>query len=125
MTARALAVHLQATRPDITVCSYDPGFTPGTGLARDYPGPVGLIFRYLLPFFVKKSDRVSTPKNSGRLLAELTQKPDYVGARGSYFAVRGTSLIDTPPSTLARDDTVCEKLWLDSERLISTKGIKL
>jgi NAD(P)-dependent dehydrogenase (short-subunit alcohol dehydrogenase family) len=125
MTGRSLAKALQTTRPDVAVCSYDPGFTPGTGLARNYPGPTGLIFRYVMPLFVRKGERVSTPKNSGRLLAQLVSSPDYAGARGQYFAVRGSSLHDTQPSTLALDDKACEALWTDSQSLLVSKGISL
>jgi NAD(P)-dependent dehydrogenase (short-subunit alcohol dehydrogenase family) len=125
MTGRSLAKALQASRPDIAICSFDPGFTPGTGLARSYPGPVGLIFRYLMPIFVRKGERVSTPKNSGRLLAQLVQRPDYASARGQYFAVRGTSLHDTKPSTLALDDAACDALWTNSQSLLASKGVVL
>ena len=121
MTARELPKRLAASRSDIATIAYDPGYTPGTGLARSYPGPVGFIFRYLLPYFTRSSERVSTVANSGALLAGLAVSDVYRGARGSYFAVRGTSVRDVPPSTLARDDAACAKLWNDSAELLGLK----
>lgn len=116
MTARELARRLAATRPDVMVAAFDPGFTPGTGLARDYPFPLSLVFRFILPLVVR-GKRVSTPANSGRLLAELATDPQWAGARGDYIAVRGKGLETVPPSVLARDDAACARLWTDSEAL--------
>ena len=116
MTARALARRLATTRPDVMVASFDPGFTPGTGLARDYPFPLSLVFRFIFPLLFH-GERVSTPANSGRLLAELATDPRWAGARGDYVSVRGKGLKIVPASALARDDDACERLWVDSEAL--------
>ena len=118
MTARELALRTEAARPDLTIIAYDPGFTPGTGLARDYPGPSGLIFRFLLPLLVKRTDRVSTPQNSGRLLAELATDPGYAGLRGRYMAVRRQEVVDVPPSAVAHDAELAETLWDNSAGLV-------
>jgi NAD(P)-dependent dehydrogenase (short-subunit alcohol dehydrogenase family) len=117
LTVRSLASHLAAQRPDIMVAAFDPGFTPGTGLARDYPGPLDFIFRHIMPIFMR-GDRVSTPEISGRLLAELASEPQYQSARGAYYAVRGPRLVETSPSTMARDATVAERLWRDSAAMV-------
>lgn len=118
MTARELARRTEDDRPDLAMLAYDPGFTPGTGLARDYPGPSGLIFRFLLPLLVKRSDRVSTPENSGRLLAELVTDRRFAGQRGRYMAVRRDQVIDAPPSAVAHDAGLAAKLWDDSAGLV-------
>ena len=117
LTVRSLATHLAADRPDIMLAAFDPGFTPGTGLARDYPGPLNLIFRHVMPL-VMRGERTSTPENSGRLLAELATKLEYQTTRGGYFAVRGKQLVETPPSKLAQDVAVAERLWTDSAALV-------
>ncbi len=113
MTARELGRRL----PDLTTLALDPGFTPGTGLARDYPGPGGLIFRFILPWLVRRTARVSTPENSGRLLAALATDPRYAGLCGRYMAVRGEDLIETRPSAVAHDQALASRLWEDSVRL--------
>ncbi len=118
MTARELARRLGSIRPDLAVMAYDPGFTPGTGLARNYPGLVGAIFKYIMPLMTPRSDSVSTPANSGRLLAELVTAPNYQSARGQYYVMHGTSLRPRDPSILALDNAACAKLWDDSAGLV-------
>ena len=118
MTARELAKRTAPLRPDLSIIAFDPGFTPGTGLARDYPGIASFLFRHVLPLVVRGS-RVSTPANSGRLLAELATDVAYGAFRGGYFAVRGKTLLEVPPSVLARDDAACARLWDDSEALLA------
>jgi NAD(P)-dependent dehydrogenase (short-subunit alcohol dehydrogenase family) len=118
MTARELAHRTDGAHPDLTIIAFDPGFTPGTGLARDYPGPSGLIFRFLLPLLVKRTDRVSTPQNSGRLLAELVTDPAHAGLRGRYMAVRRQAVLDAPPSAVAHDAELAERLWDNSAGLV-------
>ncbi len=118
MTVRELARRTEETHPDLSVIAMDPGFTPGTGLARDYPGPSGLIFRFLLPHLVRRTDRVSTPENSGRLLAALATEPRFAGLRGRYLAVRKDALLDVPPSAVAHDEDRAAKLWDCSARLV-------
>lgn len=118
MTARELAVRTGKSRPDLTILAFDPGFAPGTGLARDYPPPLSLIFRFLLPLLVRRTDRVSTPQNSGRLLAALTTQPRFAGLRGRYLAVRRDDVLDVPPSALARDADQAARLWDNSAGLV-------
>lgn len=118
MTARELAKRTTATRPDLSIMAFDPGFTPGTGLARDYPGAASFLFRHILPLVVR-GERVSTPANSGGLLAGMATGADYAASRGGYFAVRGKALLGVPPSALARDEAACARLWADSEALLA------
>lgn len=113
MSARHLSVVLAPSRPDIAIAAFDPGFTPGTGLSRDYPPMLDFVFRKVLPLVVR-GGRASTPKNSGRLLAQLVLGAQYQTSRGGYFAVRGSELIEKPPSELARNDQAAAKLWQDS-----------
>lgn len=116
MTIRELA-RRTADLTGLTTAALDPGFTPGTGLARDYPGPGGLIFRFVLPLVVRRTARVSTPENSGRLLAGLATDGAHAGLRGRYMAVRGEALVETRPSAVAHDEALAAKLWDDSAKL--------
>ncbi len=118
MTARTLAERLAPSRADVMVAAFDPGFTPGTGLARAYPAPLRLIWHTILPLGALVQPRMSTPARSGRLLAQLAISPAYEGARGAYFAVRGPNLIEKAPSELAQDPQACAKLWRDSAALV-------
>ena len=118
MTARELANRLAPTRPDLAVIAYDPGFTPGTGLARNYPGLTGVIFKYVMPLTTRRSPSVSTPENSGRLLSELATGQEHQAARGQYYVMRGEDLNARDPSVLARDPAACARLWDDSAALV-------
>ncbi len=118
MTARELAARLKATRPDLTIAAFDPGFTPGTGLARAYPGVISFAFKAVLPALRVFGGRVSTPKVSGRLLAALAVSPAYAHARGAYFAVRANQLQEKPPAILAQDAKACAALWDESAAMV-------
>ena len=118
MTARELARRTATARPDLAIASFCPGFTPGTGLARNYPWPVGPLFKFLGPLILRRGPGVSTPPLSGGLLATLVTSPDYAASRGDYYAVRGGKLIEKTPSELARNDSAAAALWNDSAALL-------
>jgi NAD(P)-dependent dehydrogenase (short-subunit alcohol dehydrogenase family) len=118
MTAREVAKKNAAIRPALSICAFDPGLTPGTGLARNYFRPAAFVFEHVLPLVARRHPRMSTPAISGRLLAELVNSPDYRALHGDYFAVRGGKLNRTLPSELAQDDVACLSLWADSARLL-------
>ena len=118
MTARELAVRLKGNRPDLAIAAFDPGFTPGTGLARGYPGIIPFAFKAILPVLSLMGGRVSTPGVSGKLLAGLAVSPAYAQARGAYFAVRSGRLIETAPSKLAQHGEACAALWDESAKMV-------
>ncbi|MBU6373495.1 MAG: SDR family NAD(P)-dependent oxidoreductase [Alphaproteobacteria bacterium] len=120
MTARELAKRMAAARPDIAVAAFDPGFTPGTGLARDYPAAAQFAFKTVLPLIPVRGARQSTPARSGGFLADLGLGRDarMPAARGTYFSVRGRALEVREPSELARDAKACAALWDDSAALL-------
>lgn len=121
MTGRELAKRLAATRPDLAIATFDPGFNPGTGLARDY-GPIGeAVFKTVLKLVVH-GENVTSPPVSGRALAALTADAQYASARGDYFSMRHHKMKPWTPSTLARDDAACAKLWDDSRSLLADAG---
>ncbi|WP_072379380.1 SDR family NAD(P)-dependent oxidoreductase [Novosphingobium sp. NDB2Meth1] len=113
MTAREAAKRLSG----IDVLGFDPGYVPHTGLGRDNGQVIAALVSYILPLLMKR-DRSSTIPRSGQFLADLALSPRYAGARGDYWSVRGPALIRIEPSTLARDDAACTRLWDDSARLV-------
>ncbi len=110
------ALELARREPGLTVMSFDPGYVPGTGLSREYPKILQKIVGFVIPLMMK-NDRSSTIENSGRLFADVIASPDYDGARGDYWSVRGGKLALIPPSELARDEPAAAKLWSDCEKL--------
>lgn len=113
MTAREAAKRL----PGIDVLAFDPGYVPHTGLGRDNGRIIAALVSLILPRLMK-SDRTSTIPRSGQFLADLALGSRYAGARGDYWSVRGPALLRIEPSTLARDDAACTRLWDDSARLV-------
>lgn len=113
MTAREAARRIEG----ISAMSFDPGYVPHTGLGRDNPRIVAWLVSTILPL-VMKGDRSSTVPRSGQFLADLVDQPRYAACHGTYWSVRGTELLDLPPSVLARDDAAAAKLWDDSARLV-------
>ncbi|WP_299287166.1 SDR family NAD(P)-dependent oxidoreductase [uncultured Mucilaginibacter sp.] len=70
---------------NIRVNAFDPGFVPGTGLARNYPPFLRFISNKILPvlrFFVHN---VNTAPVSGKRLANLAYADQYKNYKGKYF----------------------------------------
>lgn len=113
MTAREAALRY----PALSVMSFDPGYVPHTGLARDNPRWMATLASYIIPLFMR-NDRTSTIPRSGQFLADLATGPKYASERGDYWSVRGPDLIKIEPSELARDAGASAKLWDDSAALV-------
>lgn len=114
MTAR----HFARQHRELSVMSYDPGYVPGTGLARDYPKLMVPVIEFAVTRMLAR-DRVSTTERSGGFLADLAVKPDYAECRGDYWSVRSPVMIKATPSLIARDDAACAALWEDSAELLA------
>lgn len=117
MTARFLASTAEARQGRWTVLAYDPGFTPGTGLARAQPWVVRRLVWPLLPLFVPLAKGMNTLIDAGRGLADVatTAEPP---TNFAYAALRKGRLAWPQPSELARDDAAAAALWHDSARLV-------
>ena len=116
LTARGLAASPAARSRALTVIAYNPGFTPGTSLARAWPGPV----RWLVGAagVLSPVAGINTLAQAGDALADLglgrTAPPP-----GRIYAslVRGR-LTWPEPSELARRDDLMTALWRDSARMV-------
>jgi len=116
MTIRELA-RRRSDRPELTILAFDPGFVPGTGLARSYGALINWLFRNILPLVIH-GPHVSNARRSGQTLAALATDPVYAGGRGVYWSMEKGHAIDRQPSTLARDAAACAALWDDSAALV-------
>ncbi len=110
-------VHEHAGRlgPGITVLSYNPGFVPGTGLARNADHASRFAMRRVLPVLAR-TPLASSPTAAGQWLADV--------ALGAIDAPSG-SYVDrareAPSSTESYDPGREAELWDTLERLCGTQ----
>ncbi|HEY2385410.1 MAG TPA: SDR family NAD(P)-dependent oxidoreductase [Candidatus Binatia bacterium] len=114
LTAYELAHRLEALgRRAPTVNAFDPGLTPGTGLARTYPAPIRAIWSVLLPLLQPLLARlvargnVNTPSQSGGNLAWLATDPSVTGVTGKYFERHDAAT----SSDASHDRSLARDLW--------------
>lgn len=115
LLAAATAAALARQRPDIHVTCFDPGMMPGTGLARQHPAAVRVLWSSVL-----KGLRVlpfaSSPKVSGAALATLVRQDPPVVPSGSYVDHR---LQVTDASSRARDQDYQDSVLKQSRHLLA------
>lgn len=117
MTARIAATRAAVESHGISVVAYDPGLTPGTGLARQQHWAVRTLIWPLLPLLLPFGKTMNSLANAGRGLADLatTLRPP---ASRVYASLRKGRLGWPDPSTLACDEAACATLWQDSRALV-------
>ncbi|MGO9357685.1 MAG: SDR family NAD(P)-dependent oxidoreductase [Xanthobacteraceae bacterium] len=91
----------------VTVNAFDPGLMPGSGLARDYPLPLRLVWHHVLPHALPLlrrfvSENIHTPDASGRALAEMVDGDGWSGVSGRYAAGRDITRRRRSPTTRPR-----------------------
>jgi NAD(P)-dependent dehydrogenase (short-subunit alcohol dehydrogenase family) len=105
---------LRAQGRKLAVNAFDPGFMPGTSLARDY-GPVArFVTRFVLPAVTLVWPNANRVGTSARRLARLAIDPAYDGVSGRYFS-RGR---ETRSSTESYDEAKARALWDASLALV-------
>jgi light-dependent protochlorophyllide reductase len=100
----------------VAVHAYEPGFVPGSGLARDYPRAVRWIWYNVLPRVLAMLPFASTAPRSGAALAKVVTDPALATVSGKYFPshtrfAEGRSSVDSYERAPAR------ALWELSVRL--------
>jgi len=113
MTAFEMARRQTAAGSTITVNAFDPGFMPGSGLARDYPLPIRMVWFGVLPLLRLFNPRMNSTRSSGRNLAQLATDRAFKSATGQYFE----KLTPITASSLARDTEKQAQLWAVSAEL--------
>jgi NAD(P)-dependent dehydrogenase (short-subunit alcohol dehydrogenase family) len=116
MTARSLAQLPIIIERGIEVLAYDPGLTPGTGLARNAPFFIRYIAMPILPILSPFIKFMNTLDNAGTTLAKITNGA--INRQGVYLALRRGKPTWPNPSKLALDDQAANQLWNDSAALV-------
>jgi NAD(P)-dependent dehydrogenase (short-subunit alcohol dehydrogenase family) len=102
----------------ITANAFNPGYMPGTGLARELPAPMRFANEHLLPHVIPLLRRVYHPdvhtvEESGDALARLLIDPTLADTTGKYFEGRR----EIRSSNESYDEGRAEELWQASEAL--------
>ncbi|WP_354700278.1 FabG-like 3-oxoacyl-(acyl-carrier-protein) reductase [Paraconexibacter sp. AEG42_29] len=97
----------------VTVTAFDPGLMPGTGLVRDAPRAVQLLWRTAAQG-LRVLPGVTTAAVSGRVLADLAVGDAWAGRTGIYVSLDRVR----DASVQARDVAGQERLWAESLALL-------
>jgi hypothetical protein len=111
-----LARRLQKKKvSNVSVCAYNPGFMPGTGLARDYHPILKWAWDKILPA-IGKLRGWERPDRSGRYLARLVSDTEAFADVDNRYFVPGP--IEIPSSVDSYDRPLQRALWNLSARLV-------
>lgn len=113
LNRRLEALGMGADTGGLSVNAFDPGLMPGTGLARDYAGPVRLLWKTILPLLILLPGNQNSPRKSGKRLARLAYAPEYEGVTAQYFSQGKPK----PSSDISYDTAKWADLWETSTRL--------
>jgi light-dependent protochlorophyllide reductase len=104
----------------VTVNAWEPGLVPGSGLARDYPAALQLVWNYALPGLAAVVSpfypSISTARKSGESLARMVIDPVLADTSGCYFPSH-THWEEARSSDESYDVDRARALWDASARL--------
>ncbi len=95
--------------------AFDPGMMPGTELARDRSETEQFAWKTVLPKTVALMKGASTPKRSGKLLADLLQNGAFPEGTGLHVEFTGEEI---PSSVLSYDEKAQDDLLTFAEAAI-------
>jgi len=113
LSRRLRASGLSTPDAPITVNAFDPGLMPGTGLGRDYPGWLKVVWNYVLPVLTILP-KVHSARTSGRNLAWVVSDPSLEHTTAKYFRRREA----IPSSKDSYDGALAHELWEESAPLV-------
>ncbi len=115
LLAVATAAALAREHSAACVTAFDPGLMPGTGLAREYPAVVRVLWSTVLPA-LRVLPFASSPAASGRALAALLCDEPSPAASGDLVDHR---LRRIPASERARDPAYQDRVLRESRALLT------
>lgn len=116
---RLAAAGLSSKERPISVNAFEPGFVPGSGLAREYPPALRWIWHRVLPAVARAATRftpsVNVTDTAGEALARLALDPSLERISGKYFPSHAR-WGEAPSSDASYDQTRAAALWDASVR---------
>jgi len=79
-------LHEKLLEHNIRVNAFDPGLTPGTGLAKSYPAPLRFLWNNIMPMMRYFRKNTNSPATSGRRLADLAFGKALISLNGIYYS---------------------------------------
>jgi hypothetical protein len=101
--------------PRVYVNAVEPGFNPGTSLAREASGSVRFVLKYFLPLLAPFMNFWSNPKRAARIITKVLSNES--GQTGVYFDDRGDPMLG---SVLACDPKFQDRVVAETRTLLST-----
>lgn len=103
-------------KANIRVNAYDPGMTPGTGLAKTYSPVMRFLWKNVFPVLTLLKSNIHTPTQAGRNLANLAYSEKYKDLEGIYFS--DSKVVKTSVDSYNKDFQ--KSLWNGSLLLTKT-----
>jgi hypothetical protein len=123
LTVLALNSDPDFKQKKIRAIAYDPGPTPGTGLARNRGTLISTVWKILsLPLLRNVFKGSNSISDAGNVLADIAMGEIPIKENGShYIALRRGSITFPPLSDLARREDLAQNLWKESANLCGIK----
>jgi NAD(P)-dependent dehydrogenase (short-subunit alcohol dehydrogenase family) len=119
LARRIQAAGLSSDARPLSVNGWEPGLVPGSGLARDYPAALKLIWDWVLPAVARvlspRYPTINPASKSGASLAQLALDPTLERRSGLYFPSH-SRWREAPSSDLSYDAGKAGELWEQSLR---------
>ena len=82
----AYILHEKLADKGIRVNAFDPGLTPGTGLAKTYPAPLRFAWKNIMPLMRSFRKNTNSSETSGSRLANLAFSKELRHLNGIYYS---------------------------------------
>jgi NAD(P)-dependent dehydrogenase (short-subunit alcohol dehydrogenase family) len=120
LVRRLEAAKLASDEKPLSVNAWEPGLVPGSGLARDYPTSLRLLWNYVGPVVAQvlshRYPTINPAPKSGAALARLVLDPALERSSGRYYPSHAR-WSEAPSSDLSYDVEKARALWEASLRM--------
>lgn len=106
-------LHERLADKNIRVNAFDPGLTPGTGLAKSYPAPLRFVWNNIMPIMRYFRKNTNSPATSGSRLANLAFSKELRQLNEIYYSDGKV----TKSSTDSYNKAYQAELWKSSVEL--------